>query len=51
MCVFGGKAFKVAISGGKLAQGPNSRISERERLTEAPSLAGVHIKYKSKQKG
>lgn len=48
MCVFEGRALVVAISGDKLSQGPNSRIAYRERLTEAPSLSGVDIKYKSK---
>lgn len=49
MCVFGGKALVVGTSGDKPPQEPNSKISYRERLTEAPSLSGVDIKYESKQ--
>lgn len=47
MCVLGGKALMVTVSGDKLSQGPNSRLSYIERPIEAPSLPTVDIKSTS----
>lgn len=51
VCVLGGKALMVTIFGEELSQWPNSGISHRGRLREAPSLLGVNIKCKNKQNG